>query len=157
MTPVAERIERLSIPEPNSGCSLWMGATNEHGYGYLTIAGKQVKAHRASWSVANGDIPPAMCVLHRCDNPACVNPDHLFLGTQAENVRDMLSKRRWKAPYRRRGAESHLCKLTEDQVRFIFASSKSSRELAVRFGIGQEHVNSIKGKRVWRHLHGDKS
>lgn len=77
-------------------CWLWKGAVNNKGYGKIGLGHGWVLAHRVSWILHNGDIPNKLFVLHSCDTPGCVNPDHMSLGTQAENLADMWSKGRWK-------------------------------------------------------------
>ena len=100
LAPFRERLAKSlsdnSIPEPNSGCLLWIGAVKPGGYGNLGIKpeGRTYIAHRAAYEVAYGTIPTGLKVLHKCDNPPCINPLHLFLGTQLDNIRDCVSKGR---------------------------------------------------------------
>ena len=89
-----ERFDDNVIPEPMSGCHLWIGCVNRYGYGKIRVNGRQIAASRAAWIAAKGAIPPGLWVLHRCDNPPCVNPDHLFLGDRTANTRDMIAKGR---------------------------------------------------------------
>lgn len=102
--PLKDRIEAHSIPEPNSGCWLWLGSVDRQGYGRMSINNAERRetglpasqlAHRMSWLCHRGPIVPAsLLVLHRCDNPACVNPDHLWLGTHIDNAHDCIAKGR---------------------------------------------------------------
>lgn len=94
-----ERVRRFwarTRRNPSSGCLEWVGNRNGYGYGRLKIGGSEVLAHRVAWTIANGPIPPGLCVLHHCDNPPCVEvgPGHLFLGTKAENNTDRSVKGR---------------------------------------------------------------
>ena len=102
--------DRLT-PEPNSGCWLWDGAATRDGYGLVTIAPQKWphRVHRLAWEEAYGPIPAGMSVLHRCDVPACCNPNHLFLGSQQDNVTDMQEKGRFKGRSSINAAKTH-CK-----------------------------------------------
>lgn len=131
-----ERIEGGSVPEPNTGCWLWEGPYHSKGYGILSV---RRYAHRVSYAVYRGPIPDGMFVCHRCDTPPCVNPDHLFLGTPLDNMRDMARKgranRRWQHPGF--GTAHPKSKLTSDQVAEIrrLRGTVAQSELARRFGV----------------------
>jgi hypothetical protein len=102
------RFEEKYIPEPNSGCWIWTGWVNRAGYGYININGRHerdTEAHRAAWLLFRGPIPEGMYVCHKCDIPSCVNPDHLFLGTQTDNMRDASAKGRLLTGDARREAQ----------------------------------------------------
>lgn len=89
-----ERFEQKIMPEPMSGCWLWTASLNDGGYGLFCLDGKDRTTHRVSWRLYRGEIPEGLCVLHKCDTRACVNPDHLFLGTYKDNNNDCVAKKR---------------------------------------------------------------
>lgn len=150
--PTIATIESLSIPEPNSGCWLWLGGVDHYGYGAIRLIGSRrpVKAHRLSYIVFNGAIPPGKLVCHKCDVPGCVNPAHLFLGTHAENTRDMVNKRRARGA---RGAAHRSAKLTERDVRDILAATDvAAAVLADRYGVTRENIYGIRKRKTWAHI-----
>jgi hypothetical protein len=103
--------------------------------------------HRASWEIANGQISNDLCVLHKCDVPNCINPDHLFLGTRADNSKDMVSKERQK-----RGTQLPQAKLTESDIINIRNSNLSQYKLAKIFNTTQSNICQIINRKKWTHL-----
>lgn len=134
-------------------CWEWAGTRlRRGGYGQIGISSKVVMAHRVSWAIANGD-PGKLCVLHRCDNPPCVNPAHLFLGTLCDNVRDMDRKGRRRVSKGERHAQA---KLTEQDVREIRRlhgdGDTTIRRLGAQFSVHHSTINNILLGRWWRHV-----
>jgi hypothetical protein len=158
MMTLLERFERKYIPEPNSGCFLWIGASKGkdylpslYGRMWYSKQRRYEYAHRISYELHRGEIPQGMHVLHRCDQPCCVNPDHLFLGTIADNTKDMVSKGRDRHnPLR--GTKSPSAKLTDDMVREIRRSPGTLRQLGHRFGVSHRAILKIKSGKAWRHV-----
>ena len=136
--------EEKYIPEPNTGCWLWSSCIGSDGYGR---ASGSVRAHRLSWEIAFGEIPAGMLVCHKCDTPACVNPDHLFLGTPLDNSRDMSRKFRGV-----NGERASTAKLTDEQVMEIIASDETCADLAKQFSVSDTTISFIKLGRTWKHL-----
>lgn len=93
---IQERLERNSIPVPLAGCWLWTGHVDRCGYGKICVNHRNINSHRAAWAAFRGPIPDGLHVLHSCDVPSCINPDHLFLGTHADNMRDRMVKGRYR-------------------------------------------------------------
>lgn len=134
------------------GCWLWLGARNNKGYGQVTgRRGRNVLAHRASYELHFGHIPDGHMVLHRCDNPACVNPDHLFTGTAKDNTQDMMQKGRQKVP---QGAANHRAKLTEEQVQAIRQETGSIRSIARKYGVTHGAITPILSGKSWKTIKG---
>ena len=140
------------------GCWLFDGAKEMNGYGYLKNPlgddPKYISAHRLAWLLKNGPIPDGMRVLHKCDIRACCNPDHLFLGTDADNSRDMRTKGRHT-----RGEQSMHARLTEDQVRSIRseyrkigAHRSNAMALARKYGVARNTIINAALGRFWKHV-----
>jgi hypothetical protein len=135
-----------------SDCWYWHGTTNRHGYGTFGRSPMWL-AHRLSWHLHNGPIPPDIDVLHRCDVTGCVNPGHLFLGTALDNVRDMIAKGRKRVGGPARGAGHFNAKLTQekaDAIRAAYAAGgRSLNCVAMNFGVSQGTVHAIVRGRRW--------
>jgi hypothetical protein len=136
-------LDLKSVPVPESGCWLWIGTTRSDGYprAYCTGDGKATCAHRLSYWLHTGVQPGSMFVCHKCDTPTCINPDHLFLGTPSENMRDMARKGR---------AKCGSAKLTEQDILEIRASNDDSHTLAKRHGVCFQHVRRIVAGDLWK-------
>lgn len=146
---VRDRILENVRKDATTGCWLWQGALSQDGYGSLRIGGPKERAHRAAYRHFKGDIPPGLCVCHRCDNPACVNPDHLFLGTPKDNAMDRASKGR--GGYLK-GCANGRAKLTDSDVVFIRSSRMTGAALGRMFGISKNMACRIKTGKAWTHL-----
>lgn len=145
MKSYAERFLSRTIPEPNSGCLLWTGRTDRDGYGSLGSR----HAHRISWELNVGPIPAGMEVCHKCDVRSCVNSGHLFLGTHADNIADMMRKGRLPP---RRGQHNGHSKLEEVDVRRILADSRPQSQIASDYGVSKSTIGMIKARINWAHL-----
>jgi len=125
------------------------GCRNPLGYAYKRVNGKSIFAHRAAWMDAYGPIPEGMCVCHHCDNPPCVNPDHLFLGTHADNVADKMRKGRQP-----RGSSHGQAKLTEETAVWAMArllAGETQQSVASAFGVTQSAISFLWLGVTWAH------
>lgn len=147
MTREDRFLEKVEM-EPMSGCWLWTGAISQHGYGRFSGEGrKTTQAHRWAYQKYKGDIPAGMSLCHKCDNPSCVNPNHLFIGTRADNAADMVAKNRQP-----KGQQKATHKLTEEQVRTIYSETGSHRALAAKYNVSHRLIGGIKKGERWKHL-----
>lgn len=139
-----ERLDQYVMPEPNSGCHLWIGALNNMGYAVANFGRKKPLAyvHRLVWEKHHGPIPKKMYVCHKCDTPCCVNLDHFFLGNHAANQADM----------GRKGRNHKVKKLSPDQVRQILKREVTAKEYAAKFGVSPVTVMRIWQRRFWKHV-----
>ncbi len=134
-------------------CWVWTKHKFDSGYGRIMVSGHLWRAHRCSWLLHNGDIPDGMCVLHKCDNPICVNPGHLFLGTSPENTEDMVEKGR-----QAKGEGHWKARLTEEAVLEIRRTYRRGSPvwgaipMGVRHGISKETILDIVHNRTWKYL-----
>lgn len=142
--------ERSTI-NPETGCMIWNGNKSADGYGEYYFCGKTLRVHREAYRFVNGDFDDRLIVCHRCDNPSCANPDHLFLGTNRDNTNDMLAKGR-SAKGERHGNS----RLTSESVLAIRKmreeEGKSFRDIGVAFGICKEAARQVCARKRWGHV-----
>jgi hypothetical protein len=157
MKEYIERLKQKVEIDPRTACWNWTASLRPTGYGQMRFLGTTELAHRVSWVLFRGPIPKAenrygtMNVLHHCDNPKCVNPEHLFIGDQADNANDAVSKKRWG----KRGCkgESHgKSVLTEKDVKAIRDSTLSTTQLAREYGVSKSNIQHVLKRRCWRHI-----
>jgi hypothetical protein len=156
--PLFEEIEQLTnffekyVEIDYKGCWIWLGSNNGKGYGHLTNPSRRihVMSHRLSWMFFRGQIPDELKVLHKCDNRLCVRPNHLFLGTQLDNMKDCISKGRKEV-----GEDNARSKLTESQVleiRYLYSEGLSRREISKIFDVLPNQIRLIVKNLRWKHL-----
>ena len=159
-----ECFEKRVMPEPMSGCHLWLGALAHFGYGIFYYSKNGVRlsdrAHRVAWVMIHGPIPIGLNVLHKCDTPSCVNSDHLFLGTHSDNVADMVRKgrqARGKDHGLKVGGENHSkAKLSAAQVIKIREEYEpevtTCGTLARKYGVTRQSIFDIIARKTWREV-----
>lgn len=144
--------------EKTDTCWIWKGNKFHFGHGQFSIgsrwdnSNKSIPAHRFSWEIHNGKIPDKFCVLHKCDNPPCVNPDHLFLGTRFDNNKDMVKKGR---AFHTNGTINGMHKLSDSNViniRNLFKNGLNQREISRKFNISYGNVHCIVRRKSWKHI-----
>lgn len=142
----------------SDGCWVWPGKKNRQGYGIIRSGSnkygtlKETRVHRLSWEIHHGAVPEGLCVLHRCDNPECSNPDHLFLGTFGDNNRDRAAKGRTVPP---RGEKCGFAKLNAKKaaaIRALSAMGISKRWLGMAYGVTADAVAQIRSRKTWAHV-----
>jgi hypothetical protein len=153
-----ERIEQYAQYVLPSGCLIWTGYTDNDGYAIAHFVDgkvkKNLKVHRLVYERANGSIPSGMLVCHRCDVRSCVNPDHLFIGTPADNVLDMWEKKRWKPGAQNNSGErnpnSKLSVFDVGKIIEMRAAGIKTKRLSELFGVHQSQIQRICAGKAWR-------
>jgi len=149
---IKDRFYQKFKADKKTGCWNWLDHLGKDGRGRFRLAGIKNYAElssRVSWILHYGEIPMNMCVCHKCDNTSCVNPRHLFLGTQRDNMRDMIRKNR---DNRRKGSRHPNAKLKESDVRFIRRSKLSNTELASKYGVSRPVISCVRRRVTWTHI-----
>ena len=144
-----ERFWSKTVKNEKNGCINWIASKNKCGYGQFRIGNKILYANRVSYELSIGGIPKNMEVCHKCDNPACVNPDHLFLGTHKDNMNDASVKKRFP---NRKGQNNPSAKLTENDIRdikILLQTDLSQRKIGLLFSVGQTTISDIKMGKNW--------
>lgn len=138
------------MPEPNTGCWIWIGAYDNTGYGRYKMGNTTEAAHRVLFRLYKDKIQKGFLICHSCDNRFCVNPDHLFAGTHQDNADDMINKKRhiygekkWCAKFK----ESDII-----NVRNLYDSGITQMEIALKYNCSQSHISEITTRKQWKHL-----
>ena len=140
------------MPVTECGCWVWLGATYRSGHGQMTFKRQHLAVHRAAWMVYIGNIPIGKHVLHRCNVASCINPDHLYIGTDLENARDRIKSGTQHIPPRLIGENHNQAILDDNKVRMIRSSSRTRKQLAVEFGVSIQTIHAVKSRRLWKHV-----
>jgi len=153
--PLSERFWEKVNQGSEDQCWEWIGTRNNKGYGRVYVSREKGPkfSHRVSWELINGHIPEGKYILHRCDNPPCCNPAHLFVGTHLDNIRDMIAKgRRRDISCVLRGEDVPKSKLTYNDVKFIRESNLSCGSLGSILGVSGSTIKAVRQRRNWAHI-----
>ena len=130
-------------------CWVWIGAKTKRGYGRIKRKNKEYRAHRISWKIHYGEITEEECVLHKCDYTSCIRPDHLFLGTRADNMQDRMMKGRTPKGELHSGAKLSIIDI--DKIRKLYKQNLSIAEITRQFPVGRTAIRSIIYGHTWNH------
>lgn len=151
-SPYERFFRNISFSSHVQDCWIWEGLKNKGGYGRIVVNQKEIPAHRYSYILHKGSIPPKHFVCHHCDNPSCVNPEHLFMGTPSENSRD----RHKKGMHRDDTGSKHPMALLDEEkvqtIRLLLKDGKQGSILAKKFGVSSACIYSIKSRKTWKHI-----
>lgn len=149
---LSSRLAKHSMYEPNTGCLLWLGSLATGGYGQIRLGRETWAAHRIAYFLEFGSFDRSLCVCHRCDVTICINPEHLFLGTDADNNADKIRKGRDKSPH---GESVYRSKLKEGDIVEIFRLRQrglTHQEIGRHFGVHRFTIAGVLHRRNWKHV-----
>lgn len=155
---LSEELERRfwAKVKKSDGCWEWTASRQKNGYGSIALprrdSGRMARAHRVSWMIAHGPIADGLQVCHRCDNPPCVRPDHLFLGTRAVNMADCVAKGRLNSARGERASKAKLTAEKVNEIRARLARGATDQGLATEYGVSDTSIRMIRLGWTWRHL-----
>ena len=139
--------------DKSGSCWIWKAQIDRDGYGKINVGIRKQSAHRVSYEIRFGKIPHGMCVLHTCDNPSCVNPDHLFVGTNADNMKDRDAKGRHNPCRGEKHGGSILTEIQVSDIRALWSVGKmTQRKIGKIFGVSQSRISMIVNNKHWRHI-----
>ena len=147
---IKARMDKAYIVDEKTGCWEWKKYKSKTGYGYINISGLPVGAHRASIEIyGKQTIPEGMHVLHQCDNPGCINPEHLRVGTHQENMYEAKIRKRMGGP---KGEKQIFSKLTEKDVIAIRKDDRPAKVIAIDYGVSKDTIFKVKSRFTWKHV-----
>lgn len=142
----------MDSPKSKNGCIRYLGALSTTGYGVFMIDGKSYNSHRISYELFVGRIPKGQFVLHKCDNRQCIAPQHLFLGTQADNIKDMKNKKRNSCGIGEKHGHSKLTIIQVKEIKKLIQLGHKQTTIAKKFNISTQTIADIKAKRSWSYV-----
>lgn len=147
-----QRLLSNIVVDVETGCWNWLKYKDKNGYGHMKVLGKSELVHRMAYQELVGELPSHMFVCPKCDNPSCLNPDHLFIGTNQDNINDKVAKNRQSKIGQQKGSKHSLAKLTEVDIVDIRTSGLSQNKLALIYGVTQSNISHIQNKITWSHV-----
>lgn len=139
------------VTKKDSGCWEFSGSTRS-GYGRMRYMGKTISLHREAYKQFKGEIPEGLSVLHHCDNRCCCNPDHLYLGTQADNIKDIFARNRQKSPIGMRNGNAKLTDIRAKMAKFLCSKGYPYKEIGSLFDVNEETIGSVARGHRWKHI-----